>query len=318
MSNVSVKPLSSFEIVRVALRRMADQKLPPTPENYAREYRLAAGLPLLPAEQPETWDGGAETIEMVRGIVHVVGEATAGLASGLERFDLDSSRILATVDEIRDPSQLERLLRAIIALGMSLKEVVDLSKKELNETRHQLQLVSAELEKSEALARTDPLTGFCNRRGMNEIVAREIARARRSREPFSIGIIDIDHFKKINDQYGHAIGDAALIHLAAIAKAGLRETDAICRFGGEEFVLVLPCAGAQGAHFVVDRLRRMTENTPLVLENQKVTMRFSAGVAELIPNESADALVQRADAALYQAKRAGRNRVEIAAEAIAA
>ena len=102
------------------------------------------------------------------------------------------------------------------------------------------------------------------------------------------------------------------MHVAFVAKSGLRETDAICRYGGEEFIILLPGAGADGAYFVIDRLRKMVEKTPCVFGGEKITLRFSAGVAELQAEENAERLLERADRALYQAKRAGRNRVNIA------
>ena len=116
----------------------------------------------------------------------------------------------------------------------------------------------------------------------------------------------------MNDDHGHAVGDKALVHVAFVVKSGIRETDVICRYGGEEFVVVLPGTATPGASFVIDRLRVMMEKTPLVLEKDKVTIRFSAGVAELQPGETLDGLLERADQALYEAKRTGRNRVVVA------
>lgn len=304
--------LEPVEIARMTLQQMAQSQLPPTPENYAREYRRTAGLPTDDAAMAHPWAPAPETVDMVRAIVRVVTELTTGLAVGIDQFDLDSKRVLASVDQVSDSDELAQLLRTLTASAMSLKQVVDASNKELSDTRARLRQVSAELQRARTLARTDPLTGFGNRRAMSELVTREIARSRRTKEPFSLALIDIDHFKKVNDEHGHEVGDQALVHVANIAKSTLRATDEICRYGGEEFLVTLPGANDQGAHFVIDRMRNLVQGTPLALQRGKLALSFSAGVAQLAPAESLDSLLQRADAALYEAKNAGRNRVHVA------
>jgi diguanylate cyclase len=249
---------------------------------------------------------------MVQGILDLVTRNAAELATGVSRFQADTGPMLAGVDAIRDREAFASLLQAFKVATLSLHQTVDVSRRELDETRRRLAEVTGELRRSEELARTDPLTGFCNRRAMDEIVTREIARARRSGDPFCVAILDIDHFKEVNDDHGHGAGDQALVHVALVVKSGIRETDVICRHGGEEFVIVLPGASAEGARFVIDRLRLMVEKTPLVLGKGRVTLRFSAGVAEWRPQDRLDGLLERADQALYAAKRAGRNRVVVA------
>lgn len=301
------------EIARITLRRMAEQGLAPTPENYVREYRRTAGLPPDGPGASQPWTFDRDAVAMVRGIVQVVAELTAGLAVDIEQFDVESKRALAQIDHIRDADELAQLLRTVTASAISMKQVIDTSHRELSETRRRLDEARAELDRAQELARTDSLTGLGNRRALSELVGREVARSRRTGEPLSVCLIDIDHFKQINDQYGHEVGDKALAHVAMVTKSALRATDEICRYGGEEFVVTLPGATDKGAHFVLDRIRTLVENTPLPLPNRKVTLRFSAGVAQLAAGESSESLVQRADAAMYQAKKAGRNCVHIAA-----
>jgi diguanylate cyclase (GGDEF)-like protein len=127
-----------------------------------------------------------------------------------------------------------------------------------------------------------------------------------------LAILDIDHFKRINDEYGHAVGDRALKHLCAVLKPAVRETDILTRFGGEEFVLVLPDTPLPGAEFTLNRLLRLLERAPLDTGGTLVSVRFSAGLAEWTPQESAEHLIARADEAMYAAKRAGRGRVMVA------
>lgn len=300
------------EIARIALRRLTELKIPPTPENYLREYRRVAGLPMDDTALTRPWVAGDETVDMVRAIVQVVAEVSAGLAISVEQFDTDSTRTLANLDQIQNPDDLAQMLRTVTSSAMSLKQVIDATQSELKETRQRLNVVSTALEQSQTLARTDPLTGFGNRRAMTELICREIARSHRSKEPFSVAILDLDHFKKVNDEHGHNVGDQALVHAAKVVKSSIRETDEICRYGGEEFVVTLPGASAEGTRFVIDRMRGLMERTPLVLKKGELVLRFSAGVAELKLTEDAEALLKRADQALYEAKAAGRNCVMVA------
>ena len=158
------------------------------------------------------------------------------------------------------------------------------------------------LERMSRLAQQDGLTGIANRRTLDEAVPVEFARARRSGQPLTLVMIDIDHFKRYNDKRGHAAGDALLRTSAQSWAKQLRPTDLIARYGGEEFTLVLPACSADQAVQLVDRLR------PLMPDRQT----FSAGIAAWDGDETTNELVQRADRALLQAKKRGRNRTTIA------
>ena len=157
------------------------------------------------------------------------------------------------------------------------------------------------------LAVRDELTGAYNRRHLMEALTRERARADRLGTPFSVCLIDVDHFKAINDSLGHAAGDAVLKALPAVFCAGLRPIDVLGRFGGEEFLLILPGADLAGARAVAERIRAGVENADLAGLGRRV--RITVGVAELRPAEEPGALLARADAALYAGKSQGRNRV---------
>lgn len=299
------------DIARAALRKMAELGMPPTPENFAEQYRRAGGLPPLDAAQGLR---GLETESMLRGIVEMMSQTTAELAGGLGRFGTEVGGLMEQATTLDGSEGVRAILQALTVSALALQEAVDQSREELAQTQKQLAEVSTELERTQEQARTDPLTGFLNRRGMEEILIREFARSRRTGTPLSVAILDIDHFKKVNDEHGHDVGDHALVHLAKVAKAGARETDVVCRYGGEEFVVVFPGAAADGARFVVDRMRALAENTPLASGTLKVPIRFSAGVSELAgADTSIKALLKRADEALYEAKRNGRNRVVVQA-----
>jgi len=164
------------------------------------------------------------------------------------------------------------------------------------------------------LARNDPLTGMANRRYFFERAEHEFMRSRRYQAPLSIALIDVDHFKLINDQHGHAAGDEVLKVLSQKISTLLRESDLLARIGGEEFAILMPSTGLAGAALMAERLRLAItdEATPVV--GQMLHLRFSAGVTQLkAQDQSIEDCLRRADEAMYKAKQAGRDRVEACA-----
>lgn len=167
------------------------------------------------------------------------------------------------------------------------------------------------------LAAYDDLTGAYNRRSMFHHLEAEIGRARRYQRDLSVLMVDVDHFKRVNDSLGHAAGDAALAWVAHTLHAQLRSMDFLCRYGGEEFCVILPETGAAGAARAGERLREAVEREPFTTGSTRVPLTISVGVATwsaAAGTEIPDLLAQ-ADAALLEAKRAGRNRVATAADA---
>lgn len=158
--------------------------------------------------------------------------------------------------------------------------------------------------------RRDGLTGLYNRKFFDEQITQEIVNARRYNWPLTLAMIDVDHFKTINDTYGHSSGDAVLRSLAARLKSMLRATDTLCRYGGEEFALILPHISLENSSFLLDRLRKAIETMAVDLEQSiQVSVTVSIGIAELQEGLAPGQLVSRADESLYSSKRAGRNRV---------
>ncbi len=149
--------------------------------------------------------------------------------------------------------------------------------------------------------RTDQLTGVSNRRAMDDTLKAWVAMKNRYELVFSIVIFDIDHFKKINDERGHLAGDQVLQSVARLMDDAARETDVVTRYGGEEFVILMPQTGPDGACIFSERMRKMIE--------MKLQVTVSGGIATAEPNETPERLLERADAALYHAKSAGRNRI---------
>ena len=165
------------------------------------------------------------------------------------------------------------------------------------------------LARINAMASRDELTQLINRRQMVETLARECERRDRTGEALCVAIIDIDHFKRVNDTQGHAAGDAVLRRFAAKALSAVRRTDFLARWGGEEFLLLLPGTGIEAALGVLERMR--TQMRDLAFEGvvPASPITFSAGLIESIPGELADAAIERADRAMYLAKREGRDRI---------
>ncbi|MEO6743621.1 MAG: GGDEF domain-containing protein [Caldimonas sp.] len=162
-------------------------------------------------------------------------------------------------------------------------------------------------------SRHDGLTGLLNRRAIEEALLAQVQRSRRTGEPFVVAMLDLDHFKKINDRHGHAAGDRALKHTAAALKAELREVDAVGRFGGEEFLVLMPGATVETALPVADRLRTSLASPAPRIEDVTQRLTASIGIAQWrMPTEEPSILVMRADAALYQAKQRGRDCVVVA------
>jgi len=171
-----------------------------------------------------------------------------------------------------------------------------------------------EIARLSRLTRVDSLTGTLNRRGLDDVFPELCATASApdAAQPVSIAVVDIDHFKHINDQYGHAVGDEVLRCVTARLAGALRASDAVVRYGGEEFLLILPALRLADALRVADRARRTISDPPTVVAGVAIPVSVSIGVAERHDLEPRDALIARADSAMYAAKRAGRNRTEMA------
>lgn len=177
---------------------------------------------------------------------------------------------------------------------------------------HYQEMMRETNEKLKIASTQDPLTGLPNRRLMLDRLNAEVALVRRRKQTFSVAIIDADHFKRVNDLYGHDVGDKALIFLARALTAHLRAYDVCSRWGGEEFLILLPeTTGEVGAE-IANRLRLGVANLHPEELPAELTLSISAGVAEFSPESSLEETIKRADDSLYEAKRNGRNRVVLA------
>ena len=167
---------------------------------------------------------------------------------------------------------------------------------------------------SQLRANTDQLTGTISRHGVEDRLDTIVRLARQEGRPFSVVLLDIDNFKQVNDRFGHLVGDQVLVSLAAILKANSRESDTVCRWGGEEFMLLLPDCNQEWAQQIAEKLRRLIEESLASIDGVDLHVTASFGVAESRPGDDVDQLFARADRALYKAKIDGRNLVRTADE----
>lgn len=249
---------------------------------------------------------------MVTTFIDRLGEMSSSTSEYHKKIENYSEQISKT----EDINQLNRILENLMADTRGMQADMQRSRDEIEETRkqvdaseHKIKELEAELDRTTSLAHEDYQTGTLNRRGMDDAFEREFARAERLNTPLCVALLDIDYFKRLNDTYGHEVGDEALVHLVRVVKETLRPTDVIARFGGEEFVIILPETGIDEGLKTLTRLQRELTKKFFLHKNEKLLITFSAGVALRLPAESADAIIERADQALYRAKAAGRNRV---------
>lgn len=199
--------------------------------------------------------------------------------------------------------------RAMARDTMQSRDELQAMRAKTQEAEREISKLHIELDRVSALARHDALTGLLNRRGLDEAIQREVATARRNGNALCVSLLDVDNFKRLNDQLGHEAGDNALQHLADVARAAIRPQDSLARYGGEEFVIVLPDTVLADAIAILTRLQRELTTRYFLNGKDKVLITFSAGVAQLGAGEGMSEALKRADEAMYLAKRTGKNRV---------
>lgn len=241
-----------------------------------------------------------------------LGAVASSTADYHEKIDKYSQQI----SQARDIGELNRILDDVmrdtrIAQNEALRSRDEMiaARQEVQNAAGRIHELETRLEQMSELVREDQLTGSLNRRGLDDVFERELARADRRKTPLCIAMLDLDDFKRINDIHGHGAGDEALVHLVRVVKDTLRTMDVIARFGGEEFLIVLPDTALENATQTITRLQRELTKRIFMYNNEHLLITFSAGVALRQSNEDQVALIKRADEALYRAKKAGKNRV---------
>ncbi|HWW70587.1 MAG TPA: diguanylate cyclase [Duganella sp.] len=232
-------------------------------------------------------------------------EKIGGYSEKISKAD-NISELNSILDEVLKETRL------VQSEALKARDKMVLARQEVQDAETRIHALEAKLQHLSELVREDQLTGSLNRRGLDDVFERETARADRRGTPLCIAILDLDDFKKLNDTYGHIAGDAALKHLVKIVKDTLRSMDVIARFGGEEFLILMPETSVEAAATTMTRLQRELTKHFFLHDNEKVLITFSAGVALRRPNEEQTELVKRADKAMYTAKQTGKNRVVVA------
>ena len=223
---------------------------------------------------------------------------------------------VAKISKAEDISQLEDVLAEVISETRIIqinaqrsRDELRASKRRVEEADRRINELQTELEKTSTLVRHDQLTGAFNRRGLEEAFENEVARSQRRKSPLCVALLDIDNFKKLNDSLGHDVGDAALIHLVTVIRETLRPQDTLARFGGEEFIILLPDTPIDDAKKALVRLQRELTKRIFLTDNEKVLITFSAGVTDFRIDDNQTSVTKRADEAMYSAKKTGKNRV---------
>ncbi len=255
--------------------------------------KIKPDLILLDLMMPEI--NGIQLCEIIKSDRITAAIPIIFLTASNEEEHLINAFKIGAVDYINKPFKIPELLARV-------KTHIELSK-----TKKELEKAYEEMKR---LANTDPLTGIANRRYLFEFASKELERSKRYENPFSLLIIDLDYFKKINDTYGHDIGDKILQITVNTINTCLRKVDCLGRFGGEEFVVILPETESMGALNAAERIRTAIATQSLQVEQETIKITVSIGVATYTPtDETVDSIIKRADTFLYKAKQGGRNRV---------
>lgn len=244
-------------------------------------------------------------IANIEGLTNTTGE----YQNKLEQY----SEKISNTDDIKELNQL---------LVLIMEETSQMQKSTLNYrndflaaraevslAQNKINQLETELHEMGEKVHEDHLTGILNRRGLDNAFDRETSRSMRHQVPLCFALLDIDNFKLLNDTHGHQVGDDALVYLVESVKETTRPEDIVSRYGGEEFVILLPNTKLEEAVLILSRIRRNLTKKFFLHENKRLLITFSAGVAQLQPGESQESIFKRADEALYRAKRGGKNQI---------
>jgi diguanylate cyclase len=250
---------------------------------------------------------------MIATFVDRLGYMASSSITYQEKIENFSTKLAKTDDVKQINSLLENLMKDTYSMqtdiAQSSSELMA-QREQFEETQQQISKLQEELSQLSEKISEDPLTGLLNRRGLDEAMVREVSRAHREGLDLCVALIDIDNFKVFNDKYGHSVGDAALLHLAKVMQETLRATDVPARFGGEEFVVLLPNTSLDYAVRTIERLQQVLTERFFSGNNQRLLITFSAGVALFNVDEAQDDVIMRADQAMYLAKETGKNQVK--------
>lgn len=248
------------------------------------------------------------TIKDVNTMVSNVKDATS-------KYNATLSEVSTKLSDKASPEEIGKIVRNVMAGTQEMMQHNDRLEEELSKSSHAVKELQRDLEQVRKEALTDSLTNLANRKAFDAEIRRIAKEAQQAGQTFSLIMMDIDYFKSFNDNYGHQVGDQVLRLVARTLIEGVKGRDVASRFGGEEFAIILPDTNTQGGLKVADHLRKAVAGKEVVNRNTgdklgRITL--SGGVAQFLPGEEIDDLIERADAALYTAKHNGRNQIAAA------
>ena len=338
-----VPPDGEFdEAARLAARAMDHahrHRSPPRPRAYEVWYTYVAGedqalSARVDSELIKADVIDLDTIEQIyeehflhkrlsKGMTRIGDELDAGLRDTIavvrdslgstQRFLASLKQAQSQISKVSRNHDARRVVMELLDLGQTHAAQTEVVNAELTKARTQVLELQRELHRLRDSAYLDHLTQIPNRRHMDEVLEREITLANANGQPLSFALGDLDHFKGLNDSYGHAVGDAVLRHFAGLIKNNIKGQDTPARYGGEEFAIIFPKTSVFGAGHVTDKIRELLNGTDIILSRDRSSIgrvSVSFGVTQLLPGDSMAELIRRADGLLYRAKALGRNRVE--------
>jgi diguanylate cyclase len=270
-------------------------------------------------KQAEFGNAMGEAQQTLKAVMSELVQQAAALARNTAGYEQKVGELSVRVQAANDLTAIRTVVSDLGSFVHSMGDSIRSSHAEMSATHErlvhaerQIQDLRQSLAETSEQARRDRLTGALNRTGLEDIWQREVEAAKATGLPLSLGLLDVDNFKLLNDSHGHQVGDEALVHLSSVIRNALHGTDTMARYGGEEFVVLLPDTDANGAEAVMRRLQRELTKHFFLHHNERVLITFSAGVSLVKPgDDSIVSAIERADAALYRAKHQGKNRVAI-------
>lgn len=282
---------------------------------------LEARLRDLIFKQAEIKERQAQAQEKIRSLTSQFIENVSTMAESTGRHHERMSKLATKIERAHSLDAIAPIIaealdatRALSLDALRARDAMAEMKLAAEASQAEVARLTDELARASDAARHDPLTGALNRKGLEEAMDREASRFSRDGASLCLALLDVDNFKQLNDVHGHHVGDQALTHLASIVKGALRPQDVLSRFGGEEFVVLMPNTTLADAEIAMTRLQRELTKSLFMGNEERILITFSAGVSQIKKGEPPSSALKRADEAMYVAKKTGKNKVVLASD----